>query len=65
MPRPLIVSWYYALKALPHRMKHKAHLKIWWRMVKRGYYRLTPDERVQAMTRMFDELKKSHLKNMI
>lgn len=58
MPRPYLVGWYYALKDLKRRWKIKPHRKIWLHMLRRKYYWRTPEERVQSMKHMLDELKK-------
>ena len=64
MPRPYFIGWYYALISLSkiikvNRLKpKKLRYKFWKQQVKKKYFWLTTEERIEQNKKCFDELRK-------
>jgi len=69
MPRPYLVGWKYAFEAYFRTFKRtKASRSMWIKLVKKGYYWLTTEERVEANKKCFgaiSELGKNMFPNGI
>jgi len=62
MPKPYVIGWYEAFKALNSWRKHDGwrimwrRRRIWLGLVKKRYYWVTTEERVESMQRFIDAM---------
>ena len=61
MSRPYLIGWYYAFQHLWQLRKRKNKWYMWKQLLKKKYYWLTPEERVEAIKKCFNELRKINI----